>query len=121
MRFEFRESRVERIMRISDIFDLETKLGPLPRGVVDYLKKCLQGAVFGRPPFMFGRVAFEDGREFWTITGNGVSKKNFPVKRTTVLLSNGSAVFSGKRDALGTVFTMEDRREARLMKSVMES
>jgi len=113
-------------MRVGDILDAQAKLGPLPPKIVEFVKNRLKWS--WAPPigstspfqFMLGHVVFEDGREFWTVTYDGMSRRK-PVKRTTVLTLDGTTAYCGCRDARGAIFTMEGRREFRLIKNVMNS
>lgn len=126
MRFELREVKMERVMRVGDILDAHAKLGPLPPKIAEFVKNRLKWSwatpIGAATPFQFvlGRVVFEDGREFWTVTYDGMSRRK-PVKRTTVLTPDGATAYCGCRDNRGAIFTMEGRREFKLVKSVMKS
>jgi hypothetical protein len=112
---EFEMGRVTQVDKAINFFG-----NPIvPKSVLKKLTKllCEHENVF------FGHAVFEDRREFWTITYMMKSSKDpkVTVKRTEVMYLNGNMAFKGKREARGTLFSMEGRREFRIVKSIMKS
>ncbi len=105
-------------MQVGDAVDLFSNL-VVPTKVLEKLKKLL----CKHERVLFGHAVFEDRREFWTVTYTTKSSRDprIIVKRTEVMLPNGNMAFKGKREARGTLFSMEGRRESRVIKSVMGS
>jgi hypothetical protein len=118
MEFRFSEFEMKSVMRVGDVVDLFNNL-VVPTKVLEKLKKLL----CKYDDVLFGHAVFEDRREFWTVTYTMKSSKDpkVIVKRTEVMLSDGNLAFKGKREARGTLFSMEGRRESRVVKSVMKS
>ncbi len=118
MRFELQEFRLEPVMRVGDMISMLAKIGPIPPKLEAVLKRSLRGA---DKPLVLGRARFEDGREYWTLTGSGISRKKAEIQRTSVYDKAGTQVFSGRQSAVGSLHTMEGRHETKLVKSVMNS
>jgi hypothetical protein len=114
--FTYREIRLEPIMAVGTAVSALSAIGSMPEPVAEIVRRCLRDS-----PFTLGRARFPDGREYWTLTGSGISKKGVSVRRTSVYAPSGHAVFSGKRDGKGTLFTMEGRRLTKIVKQVMKS
>jgi len=124
MMFRLGEVRLEPVMKVGDIVSALENIGSMPEKVADILKRCLQVKPTARgvdPSLFFGHAVFEDGREFWTLTGFGKSKKGALVRRTSIYSRDGVQIYSGGQNARGSLHTMEGRRETKLIKSVMST
>lgn len=119
MRFWVQEFKIDKVMAVGDACDLMAKIGSYPRPVSALLKRYLRD-LSPDASLVFGKAVFEDGREFWTMTKDGMSRKK-PVKRTDVFDRNGVKEFSNRGDAKRALFAMEAKREDRVVRSVMAS